>query len=61
MPICGERPKKELGHGFEQDPIHEFAQEFTDTVKHISETYTVDPYTEINKILANNRGACQAF
>lgn len=61
MPICGERPKKELGHGFEQDPIHEFAQEFTDTVKHISETYTVDPYTEINKILANNRGACQAL
>lgn len=61
MPVCGERPKKELGRGFETDPIHEFAQSFTETAKSICEQYTMDPYSEINKVLANSRGACSAL
>lgn len=61
MPVCGERPSKELGRGFETDPIFEFAQEFTDTVKSINEQYTIDPYTEIDKVLSSNRGAYNAL
>ena len=61
MPVCGERPSKELGRGFETDPIFEFAQEFTNTVKSINENYTIDPYTEIDKVLSSNRGAYNAL
>lgn len=60
MPVCGERPKRALGRGFENDPLNPFAQVFTETVQSIAEDSGYDVYTEPNKVLCN-RSACEAM
>ena len=60
MPVCGERPNRALGKGFEADPLNPFAQVFNETVQAISEDTGYDVYTEPNKVLSN-RTACESM